>query len=259
MTTDEAEVLVDATREALIEKLPRCPTCTTPQLARAPCLHCRAMEAEMRLASISFFGDDDWMRKVAQLEVEALKSGERLHPLGFFQDFSSSPSSQFTFNVVSRPQIPFKPVYLTIAPECAGMGTILDIKIGNRSQFIEATPYPMSIFSPQHWGSMDAMLEVMGQLSFDTAAIAQDITICVDVSLQKYDPLTQVALDHLGLATPTAFKAVMWGRSTMAMMPMPDYVMPPAPQLYMAGIGNVAEVEATLRFADVLKKLRGER
>ena len=231
-----------------VAALPRCPTCQVPQVGDE-CLHCRLMDVEAKLARVSFWGDDDWAQKVASLAIIE-RPKDSLYPLGFYEDFSDR-QGQFTFNIVQRPQVSFKPLMLTVAPECAYMGTLLDFMVGNRSQVVDGSGrYPLSLFSPASYSSPEMMREIVGKFHWDMVQVAQTITLSVDLSIEKYDPLVKMARDSMHMPTPTAFKAVLWGR-------LIEHDAEPAVKLHWAGPENVKDVEATLQFADVVNKIRG--
>ena len=197
-----------------LDTLARCPTCTMPQLPGAgPCLYCRAVEAEGRLKELSFWGDDDWMRKIAGLALDDRRPNKALSPIGFELDLAEYRArSGYSVNVMARTQAPFRPVLLTVDPAVAVMGTLLDVKIGNMSQIWSDQPLPLTLFSPLHWASIDVMQEVVGRFKWGTANIAQDITLTIDLTLASYDPLIEEARKATGMPTPTKFRAALWGR-----------------------------------------------
>ncbi len=83
------------------------------------------------------------------------------------------------FNVTSRPQVIFRGERLVIPDSPAWMGgpmitddfDLLDLKVGNRSQLVEATSLPARAFAENAVGV---------RLALDTASIAQDIVISVE-------------------------------------------------------------------------------
>ena len=97
--------------------------------------------------------------------------------LGFRQTGIASGAS---FNVVSRPQVLFRAERLVVpdSPAWPGQTTatqadsfdISDIKIGNRSQLVEATLLPGRAFAENAVGV---------RMSMDSASIAQDIVVAV--------------------------------------------------------------------------------
>lgn len=114
--------------------------------------------------------------------------------IGFYQP-GINPSS--IFNVISRPQVIFRPERLVIPDSLAYPGQtggstqadsfqILDLKTGNRSMLVEATSLPARAFVEQAVGT---------RMSFDTAVIAQDLVIQVQ---------------NVDVAAAT-FRAVMFG------------------------------------------------
>lgn len=112
--------------------------------------------------------------------------------LGFKQ---ANIAANGSFNVTSRPQqifrgerlvIPESPAGLTGSPLIVDEFDILDLKVGNKSQIVEATTLPSRAF---------AEVAVGVRLALDTASIAQDIVIAVQ--------------ETLGFSA--TFKAVMFG------------------------------------------------
>lgn len=189
-----------------------CAGCGTP-LDAGTCWRCRASIAEARLQQLSVWGDDDWVRKLAQSEMVGIdgkpRSGRALHPLGFSAKLDATGSGT-RLSLVARPQIPFKPVLLTIPPECA-RGTLVDFQIGNRSQFVSSAPIPLSLFNPKNWDSIEVMWQAMGRFGMDVANVAVGITLYVDLAPLPTDPLVQVAYAQQGIPTPTHFHAALWG------------------------------------------------
>jgi hypothetical protein len=88
-----------------------------------------------------------------------------------------------TFNVTSRPQVIFRGERMVIPDSPAGgIGSpmitdefdVLDLKVGNRSQLVEATSLPARAFAENAVGV---------RLALDTASIAQDVVIQVQEQL----------------------------------------------------------------------------
>ena len=93
----------------------------------------------------------------------------REFPLGFFQ--SGIGLGVGVVEVISRPQIVFRGERLvipsiTVAPNFS----LVDIKIGNRSQLVNSTALPAQAFTETAIGI---------RLSLDTATVAQDIALSV--------------------------------------------------------------------------------
>lgn len=243
-----------------VSELPRCETCSTPRIGTGPCLYCRAVEAEQKLAAVSFFGEDDWMRKLASLMLDEdgviRERRDRLIPLGFSIDLPQVGTTT-TINVIARPQVNFRPEILTVAPECADVGMLIDAKVGNRSQFINSDLIPLSLFNPLAWGSIEVMREVQGRMAWDTATVAQDITLTIDATRPLYDPLTQVAREAMNLPTPTKFMAALWGRVVdHGEYPRVDgYGLAPPPPIHHGSVENLEEVMKTLKFASVVNQI----
>jgi hypothetical protein len=115
--------------------------------------------------------------------------------LGFYQ---TNIAVGQQFNVISRPQVLFRGERLVIPDSPAYPGQsgatqadsflILDLKIGNRSQLVEATSLPARAFAENAVGV---------RLSLDTASIAQDVVVAV----QNVD------------VAPATFRAVLFGTS----------------------------------------------
>jgi hypothetical protein len=96
--------------------------------------------------------------------------------IGFLQTGIAAGAN---FNVVTRPQVVFRGERLVVPTSPSGSGTlsiaqsfsILDLKIGNRSQLVAAQSLPAQAFIETGVGV---------RLSLDTAAIAQDVVIIVN-------------------------------------------------------------------------------
>jgi hypothetical protein len=100
----------------------------------------------------------------------------REFPLGFFQ--SGIGVGVGTIEVISRPQIVFRGERLVIpSVAVAPFFSLIDIKIGNRSQLVNSTALPAQVFTETAIGI---------RLSLDTATVAQDISLAV----QNIDPVT---------------------------------------------------------------------
>jgi hypothetical protein len=96
-------------------------------------------------------------------------TGVRQWPLGFGP--VSLPANG-TVEVISRPQVLFWPSRF-IVPAGGGVSanfSLIDLKIGQRSQFGNANAVPAAVFSEVATDTL---------FTFDTAQIAQDITITV--------------------------------------------------------------------------------
>jgi len=93
----------------------------------------------------------------------------REYPLGFFQ--SGIGSCTGAIDVVSRPQIVFRGERLIIPPDIADMFSVIDIKVGNRSQLANSTAIPGYLFTKGPAGT---------RLALDTATVAQDIAVVVE-------------------------------------------------------------------------------
>jgi hypothetical protein len=77
--------------------------------------------------------------------------------------------------IISRPQVPFRPERFVVPSDIAGSFTIDDIKVGKDSQLVATGPIPARIFEEGSFGV---------RLSMDTAQVANDITVsATNVSL----------------------------------------------------------------------------
>lgn len=233
-----------------VDLLPRCAVCTTPRVGVGECLYCRAVAAEGKLAALSHWGADDWMRRIADLAIDEERLGKKLTPLGFDAELPRGTSAK-TINVMARPQVNFHPELFTVSPECAYLGTLVDVRVGNRSMMIDATPVPLSLFSPMSWGSIEIMREVAGRLKWGVVNVAQDISLMIDVSLVNYEPLVEVAREALGMPTPTRFRAALWGRAMAWDETIHRPVHPVA-----ADESGLRSFESTIRFADLEQQVR---
>jgi hypothetical protein len=101
--------------------------------------------------------------------VDSPPRGVRQWPLGFGPVLIPNNG---TVEVISRPQVLFRPSRF-IVPAGAGNSanfSLIDLKIGQRSQFGNANAVPAAVFSEVATDTL---------FTFDTAQIAQDITITV--------------------------------------------------------------------------------
>jgi hypothetical protein len=73
-----------------------------------------------------------------------------------------------TRDLPTRPQIPFRPERLFVQSDIAGNFEIVDIIIGNRSQFAQATPMSARIAAETSFGF---------DLHMDTAMVAMDVVL----------------------------------------------------------------------------------
>ena len=234
-----------------LDTLPRCSDCQTPQLpgVTGACLYCRAVEAEGRLAAVSFWGEDDWMRKIAAITIDPDRPRHALVPVGFELDLSAC--GRGPVQTMARTQIPFRPELLTVDPACANLGVLLDAKIGNRAQLIDFAGVPLSLFNPMTWTSIEMMREVAGRFTWGVANIAQDITLTVDLTLMTYEPLVEEARKAMNLPVPTKFRAALWGRAGDDALNEER-----RRQLVPASINETRSVREVLEFHDLVSKMR---
>jgi hypothetical protein len=73
-----------------------------------------------------------------------------------------------TSDLATRPQLPFRPERLFVQSDIAGNFEIVDIIIGNRSQFAQATPMSARIAAETSFGF---------DLHMDTAMVAMDVVL----------------------------------------------------------------------------------
>jgi len=115
--------------------------------------------------------------------VERPLTDIREFPLGFGP--TSFPAGTEA-SVISRPQVVFRGERLVVPSTVAPFFSIIDIKVGNRSQLVNSVALPAQMFIETAVGI---------RLSFDTAAVAQDVALIV----------------ANGTATATTFQAAIVG------------------------------------------------
>lgn len=93
----------------------------------------------------------------------------REYPLGFFQ--SGIGMCVGAVDVISRPQIVFRGERLVVPTGTADLFSLIDVKVGNRSQLANSTALPAQVFAENAVGV---------RLALDTATVAQDIAITVE-------------------------------------------------------------------------------
>jgi len=93
----------------------------------------------------------------------------REYPLGFFQ--SGIGVCVGAVDVISRPQIVFRGERLVVPTGTADLFSLIDVKVGNRSQLANSTALPAQVFAENAVGV---------RLALDTATVAQDIAITVE-------------------------------------------------------------------------------
>ena len=240
-----------------LDALPRCPDCGYPILQHsgmlvAPggpkCLYCRAITAEGQLQQLSVWGDDEWMRKIASIAFDDSRPDKALSPIGFEIDLADCGKGPV--RVITRPQTAFRPVLLTVDPVVAPYGTLVDAMVGNRSQTWSASAIPLTLFSPSHWTSLDAMREVAGRFEWDTVSVAQDIALIVDMTMASFDPLVEVARESQNMPTPTKFRAAVWGHVLDPNAPLVDS------RVVTIAHGDVRALKDALDYHDLAVKVR---
>lgn len=92
----------------------------------------------------------------------------RQFPLGFESAIPVNPGT--TAQITSRPQVPFRGERLIVPSDIAGSFSILDLRVGKNSQFVNAGSVPARMFQEN---ATDMRLQC------DTAQISQDVTISV--------------------------------------------------------------------------------
>jgi hypothetical protein len=94
----------------------------------------------------------------------------REYPLGFFQ--SGIGVCTGAIDVISRPQIVFRGERLVIpSGHTASSFSLIDVKVGNRSQLANSTAVPAQTFTETAVGV---------RLALDTATVAMDIALVVE-------------------------------------------------------------------------------
>jgi len=89
-------------------------------------------------------------------------------PLGFYLE--DIPSDGAVHEVISRPQVCFRGERLLIPAKIARYFDIMDLKVGRNSQLVNSTRLPAEMFEKNAVGM---------RMKWETASVAQDITICV--------------------------------------------------------------------------------
>lgn len=146
----------------------------TPQFQQLVQQHARGVLSGMAQQPHSMAGPGVAYGGQSQV-VEREARDVREHALGFKQTAIASSGSN---NVTSRPQVIFRGERLVVPDTLASSGgstiadafEISDIKIGNRSQLVEAVNIPAKAF-------LETAVGV--RLALDTAQIAQDVVIAV--------------------------------------------------------------------------------
>jgi len=93
-----------------------------------------------------------------------------LNFLGFEESGHIVPPGQ-SLRCVAQPQEEFKPLRLVVESECARHFDLVEIRIGNNSQFLSVAKIPCSLFTREN--------HIFGTLNIDMARIAQTIQITV--------------------------------------------------------------------------------
>ena len=156
------------------------------------CPQCRALRAEARL--VPGKRDDWWIETMRKGDHVAAQLAREGHDGWDCLPFSADHFEDIQcVHIIERAQILFRGEYLVVDPETAD-GCLLDLKIGPRSQLINSSPIPLSVFNPKNWGSLDAMREA-ARLKLNVADVAQDITLVIR------------------MRNPGPFRATLWGRS----------------------------------------------
>jgi hypothetical protein len=120
-------------------------------------------------------------------------------PLGFFQSGIGKASG--AIDVISRPQVPFLGERLVIPKSTASLFALIDVKVGNRSQFSNSTAIPASTFTEE---------SKVVNLRLDPADIAMDIALVVE-NITEDNQTFQAAL--LGTAAEPCDACGGYGRA----------------------------------------------
>lgn len=99
-------------------------------------------------------------------EVKPTKS--RLFPIGFTSDGVIPATASAV--IITRPQVLFKGIRLSVPSDIAGDFTIDDIKVGKNSMFAAESSLPARCMQEDAWGVY---------MHLDTAQISQDVSLAV--------------------------------------------------------------------------------
>lgn len=92
----------------------------------------------------------------------------RLFPIGFTSDGVIAAGASAI--IVSRPQVLFKGIRLSVPSDIAGDFTIDDLKVGKNSMFASESSLPARCMQEDAWGVY---------MHLDTAQISQDVSLAV--------------------------------------------------------------------------------
>lgn len=104
----------------------------------------------------------------ALLVKEVKPTKARLFPIGFTSDGVIAAGASAI--IVSRPQVLFKGIRLSVPSDIAGDFTIDDLKVGKNSMFASESSLPARCMQEDAWGVF---------MHLDTAQISQDVSLAV--------------------------------------------------------------------------------
>ena len=104
----------------------------------------------------------------AMLVKEVKPTKARLFPIGFTSDGVIAAGASAI--IVSRPQVLFKGIRLSVPSDIAGDFTIDDLKVGKNSMFASESSLPARCMQEDAWGVF---------MHLDTAQISQDVSLAV--------------------------------------------------------------------------------
>lgn len=149
---------------------------------------------------------------------EAVHMIRNLDPIGFRYLLPASASAQIpahtSAQIICRPQMaPFKVTHLLVSRTCAEFFNINDLRVGNRSQFVQSGDVPADLFE------VDA--PILESSVFDDLKPGEMITIKIDKIIGRLGlaldlELVEMALDLVLVVTniddlPRVFRAAWLG------------------------------------------------
>jgi hypothetical protein len=120
-------------------------------------------------------------------------------PLGFTSDTKVVGGE--TRRVTSRTQVPFQGCRLAVDPECAPYFTILNLRVGDFSQFVNAEPIAATTFPPlvADWDSEDQ------------EKAHKELRLGLRLALPGVD--VSLLVQNVDRDAPHIFRAALWGHT----------------------------------------------